>query len=79
MIRTFATIFASLIVLVAVGCSKHVPAPQLVVEIPAGFSGNFVLEMGVRGSAPLAQRGDTYTVTVPGAVPGAGTWLVTAP
>jgi hypothetical protein len=65
MTRKFAAIFASVIVLMAVACSKHDPAPQLVVEIPAGFRGNFVLEMGVRGSAPLAQRGDAYTVTVP--------------
>ncbi|MGB8062362.1 MAG: hypothetical protein WCF26_10740 [Candidatus Sulfotelmatobacter sp.] len=65
MTRKFAAIFASVIVLMAVACSKHDPVPQLVVEIPAGFSGNFVLEMGVRGAAPLAQRGDMYVVTVP--------------
>ena len=65
MTRMFPAMFASVMVLMAVACSKHDPAPQLVVEIPAGFSGNFVLEMGVRGSAPLAQQGDTYTVRVP--------------
>lgn len=65
MTRKFAAIFASVIVVMAVACSKHDPAPQLVVEIPAAFRGNFVLEMGVRGAASLAQRGDTYTVTVP--------------
>ena len=64
MTRKFAAIFASVIGLMAVACSKHDPAPQLVIEIPAGFSGNFVLEMGVRGAVPLAQRGDTYMVTV---------------
>ena len=65
MTRTSAAIFASVIVLAAVACSKHDPALQLVVEIPAGFSGNYVLEMGVRGSTPLPQRGDSYIVTVP--------------
>ncbi len=65
MTRKFPAIFASLVVLMAVACSKHDPVPQLVVEIPAGFSGNFVLEMGVRRAAPLAQRGETYMVTVP--------------
>jgi hypothetical protein len=61
----FAAFFAALIILVAAACSKRDRVSQLVIDIPAGFSGNFVLEMGVHGSAPLAQRGDTYVVTVP--------------
>jgi hypothetical protein len=63
--RRLAAIFGGMVALMLVACSRHDPAPQLVVEIPAGFSGNFVLEMGVRGAAPLAQRGDTYLITVP--------------
>lgn len=46
-------------------CTKHSSAPQVIVEIPSGFSGNFVLEMGVKDSPPLAKRGDSYVVPVP--------------
>jgi hypothetical protein len=63
--RKFAAIFAGVMILFTSACSKHDRVPQLVIDIPAGFSGNFVLEMGVRSSAPLAQQEDTYVVTVP--------------
>jgi len=53
-----------LLLLTTVACSKHKSAPQLVVEIPAGFSGNFVLNMGVRDAAALPQHGDAYVVSV---------------
>jgi len=50
---------------VCVACTKQDPSPQLVVEIPAGFSGNFVLEMGNRDTAPLSKQGGAYVVEVP--------------
>jgi hypothetical protein len=37
----------------------------VIVEIPYGFSGNFLPEMGVRDAPPLAKRGDAYVVPVP--------------
>jgi hypothetical protein len=49
----------------ASACSKHSSEPALVVEIPSGFSGNFLLEMGVKDAPPLDQQGDAYVVTVP--------------
>ncbi len=49
----------------AVACSVQNSAPQLSVEIPAGFSGNFVLNMGVREAPALSREGNVYLVTVP--------------
>jgi hypothetical protein len=52
--------------LLAVGaCTKHSSAPEVIVEIPSGFTGNFLLEMGVRDAPPLSQRGAAYVVPVP--------------
>jgi len=58
-ICVFAVLFA-----VTVACSKKSLSDQLIVEIPAGFTGNFVLEMGVRDAAPLDKQGDAYVVSV---------------
>jgi len=49
----------------AVACSKRASTPQLLVQIPPGFSGNFVLDMGVRGASPLQKKGEDFVVTVP--------------
>lgn len=65
MIRKLSVVVIGAIVLIAIGCSKNHNAEQVVVEIPAGFSGNFVLEMGVRDAAPLIKNGDRYLVIVP--------------
>jgi hypothetical protein len=46
------------------GCTRH-SAAELIVQIPAGFSGNFSLEMGVKDAPALARRGDSYVVAVP--------------
>jgi hypothetical protein len=57
-------IFAILLTL-AMACSRRSSLqPQLRVEIPAGFTGNFVLDMGIRGASPLPKDGDVYVVTV---------------
>ncbi|HTT19961.1 MAG TPA: hypothetical protein VMG82_13505 [Candidatus Sulfotelmatobacter sp.] len=50
---------------IAMACSKRNATPHIVIEIPAGFTGNFVLEMGVRGASPLPQDAQTYVLTVP--------------
>src|SRR5580765_7666382 len=55
----------SVVIAITVACTKKSAADPVIVEIPAGFSGNFVLEMGVRDAAPLARQGDTYILTVP--------------
>ena len=56
--------FAFLLV-TAGACSRRGAGSRVIVEIPAGFSGNFVLEMGVKDAAPLAKQGDSYVVDVP--------------
>jgi hypothetical protein len=52
-------------VILATACSRKPSRPQLTVEIPAGFSGNFSLQMGSKDASPLEKQGDTYVVTVP--------------
>jgi hypothetical protein len=49
----------------ASGCSKHSSGPVLVVEIPSGFSGDFLLEMGVKDAPALDKQGNAYVLTVP--------------
>jgi len=55
----------AILLFAASACTKHNSAAQVVVEIPAGFSGNFMLEMGVKDAPPLARRGEVYVVPVP--------------
>jgi hypothetical protein len=50
---------------IASGCSKSKPAPIVVVEVPAGFAGDVLVEMGVKDAPPLPLRGGAYTVIVP--------------
>src|SRR5580704_9153330 len=51
--------------MIAGACSsKKSSAPELVVEIPSGYSGNFSLQMGVKDAPPLAKQGDSYLLTV---------------
>jgi hypothetical protein len=38
---------------------------QLIVEIPFGLNGNFLLERGVKETARLVMQGDADVVTVP--------------
>jgi len=57
-------VFAALIT-VTVACSKRVPQTQLEVEIPQGFTGNFVLDMGVHDAPPLPKQGTAYVISVP--------------
>lgn len=59
------TLIWAVLLLASQACSKKALDPQLTVVIPAGFSGNFQLEMGVKDTPPLDHDGDHYTVTVP--------------
>ncbi len=65
MMRKLAAILIGALLMISIACTKHSVEPQLVVEIPAGFSGNFVLEMGARDAAALSRQGDAYVLTVP--------------
>src|SRR5579872_2136603 len=58
----FACVF---IVLLGLGCSKRGPGTHLQVEIPAEFTGNFVLAMGIHDAPPLEKDGSAYIVVVP--------------
>ena len=55
----------ALLLLAAAGCSRHGSGPRVVVQIPAGFNGDFLLEMGVKDAPPLDKQGDAYLVPVP--------------
>jgi hypothetical protein len=55
----------ALLLVMGGACTKKNPAARLVVEIPAGYSGDFLLEMGVKDAPPLLKQGDSYVVTVP--------------
>jgi|SRR5271163_4815010 len=56
----------AILLLVAAACSKkNSGAADVIVEIPPGFTGNFSLEMGVKGAPPLTKDGSTYVVAVP--------------
>ncbi len=58
--------FSACIVLVlALACSRQTGDSRVIVEIPPGFTGNFVLEMGSKDAPPLPRHEDAYVVTVP--------------
>jgi hypothetical protein len=60
------TVFSIGLVLITAGaCLKHRSQPQVTIQIPAGFNGDFLLEMGVKDAPALVKRGDSYIVTVP--------------
>jgi len=58
--------FVVIVLLTAtLACSKRSQGTQLQVEIPAEFTGNFVLVMGVHDAPPLQKDGEAYIVAVP--------------
>lgn len=57
---------AVLLLAAALACSRqNHTQPEVVIEIPSGFNGDFLLEMGVKDAPELAKQGDTYVVPVP--------------
>lgn len=50
---------------IATACSRKGPAPTVLVEIPSGFTGDVLLEMGVKDAPPLPKDGDKYVLVVP--------------
>jgi len=63
--KYFSCLVLTALFLAAVACSKNGPASKVVVEIPSGYTGDFLLEMGVKDAPPLPKQGDAYVVTVP--------------
>jgi hypothetical protein len=55
--RIWSTVISAIFLIASSACSKNRAAPQVIVEIPSGFTGNFLLEMGVRDALPLEKRG----------------------
>jgi hypothetical protein len=58
-------VISAIFLIASSACSKNRAAPQVIVEIPSGFTGNFLLEMGVRDALPLEKRGEAYVLPVP--------------
>jgi hypothetical protein len=63
--RIWSTVISAIFLIASSACSKNRAAPQVIVEIPSGFTGNFLLEMGVRDALPLEKRGEAYVLPVP--------------
>ena len=63
--KIWPTMICAVFLFAASSCTKQNSAPQVIVEIPSGFSGNFLLEMGVKDAPPLEKRGEAYVVSVP--------------
>jgi hypothetical protein len=63
--RSWPLVVCVAALVVAGACSKKKSAPELIVEIPSGCSGNVLLEMGVKDAPALSRQGNAYFVTVP--------------
>jgi hypothetical protein len=63
--RIWSTVISAVFLIASSACSKNRAAPQVIVEIPSGFTGDFLLEMGVRDALPLEKRGEAYVLPVP--------------
>jgi hypothetical protein len=63
--KVWTTVIFALFLIAASACLKHGSASQLIVEIPFGLNGNFLLERGVKETARLVMQGDADVVTVP--------------
>ncbi len=63
--RGWLMVFCTVILFVAGGCSKKGYGPDLIVEIPSGYTGNFLMEMGIKDAPALAKQGNSYVVAVP--------------
>jgi hypothetical protein len=62
--RKAAIILVCGIVMILSACTKA-SKPQIVVEIPAGFNGNFLLDMGAKSAPALPMENGSYMIVVP--------------
>lgn len=63
--KIWSTVICAIFLIASSACSTNRAAPQVIVEIPSGFTGNSLLEMGVRDALPLEKRGQAYVLPVP--------------
>ena len=63
--KVWSIVVCAVFLCIATGCSRSKPAPIVIVEVPAGFTGDVLVEMGVKDAPPLPQQGEAYTVVVP--------------
>jgi hypothetical protein len=63
MVRIGAVVLVGWICLMSVGCKN--PSTQIVVQVPADFSGQVHIEMGVPGAPGLPREGRNYRVSIP--------------
>jgi hypothetical protein len=63
--RRWAVMLVGGLMMLLGACSKKSSEAQVVVEIPAGFSGNFLLEMGAKDAPPLPMEDGSYVIAVP--------------
>lgn len=64
-LKLWSTVICATFLIVASACSNNRSAPRVIVQIPSGFTGNFILEMGVKDAPPLEKRGEAYVLPVP--------------
>jgi len=63
--RVGLILVGALFLMASAACSKKASGEEVVINIPLSFSGNFVLEMGVKNAPELAKEGAGYLVTIP--------------
>ncbi len=63
--RVGLILVGTILLVVGSACSKKSSREEIVITIPPGFNGNFVLEMGVKNAPELNKDGNEYTVSVP--------------
>src|SRR5579864_2365594 len=63
--KVWLTVLGAVFFVGAGACSRRAPASQVIVEIPSGFAGDCLVEMGVKDAPPLEKQGDAYVVVVP--------------
>lgn len=57
-------VFVGFLTVLTGGCSKRSPS-DVVIEVPANFSGQVHVEMGVPGAPALKEEGPHYVISVP--------------
>ena len=64
--RIWSTVISAFFLIASSACSKNRAAPQVIVEIPSGFTGNFRLEMESGTHCPWRSVGKHMCCPCPG-------------